>query len=259
MPLLSRSLRPSPSLRAPPPSLFLSRSPPSRRSSSSHPSVAVSLPEFALSATSNVLRQTRPRSHANVLPPPPLTVLFLLRNLASSSSSHSYSCSGNSLPPARRRTLLHFLRAFSPPRGNDASNAPAPPPLSFPHASPHSLPSSCCRCCCWCCRLSALRRASLQWYNPRVFYYRVSRNNSRTYHAVSPQGFFICWLRSREFANNCAQTFPQNAPQGDVKRASKDYEARGSCRKTLWILLDSCKVMCDDSRIIITIDDKFLL
>lgn len=42
-----------------------------------------------------------------------------------SSSSHSYSCSGNSLPPARRRTLLHFLRAFSPPRGSDASNTPS--------------------------------------------------------------------------------------------------------------------------------------
>ena len=42
----------------------------------------------------------------------------------STSSSHSYSCSGNSLPPARRRTLLHFLRAFSPPRGSDASNTP---------------------------------------------------------------------------------------------------------------------------------------
>lgn len=28
--------------------------------------------------------------------------------------SHSYSCSGNSLPPARRQTLLHFLLAFAP-------------------------------------------------------------------------------------------------------------------------------------------------
>lgn len=76
----------------------------------------------------------------DVLPPPPLSLLLLLLLLlfhrrapssSSSSSSHSYSCSGNSLPPARRRTLLHFLRAFSPPRGSDASNTP-PPSCSLP-------------------------------------------------------------------------------------------------------------------------------
>lgn len=134
MPLLSRSLRRPPF--APPFSfsLGLLRLAVPRRPTPLSQSPSRSSPS-PLPATFSVRlgrALMRTSFSADVLPPPPLTVLFLLRNLASSSSSHSYSCSGNSLPPARRRTLLHFLRAFSPPRGNDASNAPAPPPLSFP-------------------------------------------------------------------------------------------------------------------------------
>lgn len=42
--------------------------------------------------------------------------LFFIFFFSSLLLSHSYSCSGNSLPPARRQTLLHFLRAFAPPQ-----------------------------------------------------------------------------------------------------------------------------------------------
>lgn len=44
--------------------------------------------------------------------------------------SHSYSCAGNSLPLGRRRTLLHFLRAFSPPHREPRHCHH--PPLSLP-------------------------------------------------------------------------------------------------------------------------------
>lgn len=43
--------------------------------------------------------------------------------LSSLSCSHSYSCVGNSLPLGRWRTLLHFLRAFSPPRAAATATA----------------------------------------------------------------------------------------------------------------------------------------
>lgn len=96
-------------------------------------------PGFALSATSDALSVgpscalTRTSFSANVLPTLPAPSF----SSSSSSASHSYSCSGNSLPPARRRTLLHFLRPFSPPR--EPATLPSNP---RPSASRHPFPPS---------------------------------------------------------------------------------------------------------------------
>lgn len=119
-------------------SLFLSRSSSPTFFAVSPLCRIISLSDSPSPPPSNVLRQARAafscerpspptsfrrlRSRSSLSPPPP----------PSSFSSHSYSCSGNSMPPARRRTLLHFLRAFSPPRGNDASNASASPSFLSP-------------------------------------------------------------------------------------------------------------------------------
>lgn len=132
----------------------------------------------------------RPSLVAALFGTPPSSLRVL-----SSSASHSYSCSGNSLPPARRRTLLHFLRAFSPPRATATpatrfSLLSAPPPsrflLSFSSVPPPPrLLSLFLRL-----PLAAVAHTQRQPPSPAGFTV-VSSNNSRTYRAP-PRGFFIC-------------------------------------------------------------------
>lgn len=253
MPLLSRSLRSLPPLLPPIACLCLSLSafpatvPPLCRTVSLSLSLS---PGLALSATSNVLRQARLRSHANVLPPPPLTILFLFRHhhppprlihihavvivCRLPAGGHYYtSCARSRHREATTPATLLLLTLL-----------PSPSPfllVRFPHPAAAADAAS---------SFGSMPRISVTTHNPRIFYYRVSWNNSRTYHAVLPQGFFICWLCSREFANNCAQTFLQNAPWGDVSVEglrsrfgmiiTKLYER--------WCV-DLCIVMCDDSQI----------
>lgn len=145
---------------------------------------------FALSSPPDA---TSSLSDPGALPygrPSPLTSFLRRRHhyhhlLSSSSSSHSYSCSGNSLPPARRRTLLHFLRAFSPPRGS-SNTLLLPSAISF---SSFSLSLSfplqpLLRLSCSTLRVLRLPTPRISRQPPTPFYYRVASNNSRTYRAI---------------------------------------------------------------------------
>lgn len=223
MPLLSRSLRPPPSLRSPLLSLSLSFSVSSVSPFFVIPPLCRSLPP----GVRPLRYQQRSPSDSAALscerPSPPTS----FRRLRSRSS---FSFATSRPPPhlihihavvivCRLPAGGHYYTSCARSRHREATT-PATLLLLLPFLSPtllrirFPLPAAAADAVVF--RLYVARLCN-DTYNPRVFYYRVSRNNSRTYHAVSPQGFFICWLRSREFANNCAQTFPQNAPQGDVK------------------------------------------
>lgn len=55
--------------------------------------------------------------------------------------------------------------------------------------------------------------------SPRIIRGRITR---------FPQGFFICCLRSREFANNFTWTFSRNTPRGGIKRPHRGLRGAGT-------------------------------